>query len=279
MVNEIEAYIRQRAPLYGIDPDVAVRVARSEGGLKDPFRHGEGPAPRSQDRKLGALENSYGPFQLYVSGTGAGLGDRAVAAGIDPSKNWQGGVDYALNEISQKGWGQWYGAKGQGITGMMGVGGRPANAPAPQGGAPAVVDGTKGDEQIRPAGYSSRPQGPVEAAGGGYGADPVNPAMQPPMAGGRNDLASVMAGQAGSPPAASPAAGKGGFLHDLLKGIGGIDNPYTGDNTPPRSGGAPQPGAARIDQGDVPTIDPQQAEAQRQMLALAMQRLNSGRLF
>lgn len=279
-MSAVEAYIRQRAPLYGVDPDVAVRVAHGEGGLQNPLRHGEGPAPHSQDPSLGALENSYGPFQLYVSGNGAGLGDRAVAAGIDPSKNWQGGIDYALNEASQKGWGQWYGAKAQGITGMMGIGGRPGDAPAPQGAAPPVMDGTKGDEQVRPAGYSSRPQGPVEAAGGGYGSDPVNPAMQPPMAGGRNALASVMAGQAGGPPAAAPASGMGSFLKNLTKGIGGMDNPFGGGGAPagPR-GAAPQPGAARIDQGDVPTIDAQQQDAQRQMLAQALMRLNSGKLY
>lgn len=278
-MSEIEAYIRQRAPLYGIDPDVAVRVAHSEGGLRDPFQHGRGKAPRSQDPRYGATENSFGPFQLYVSGTGAGLGDRAMAAGIDPSQNWQGGVDYALNEISQKGWGQWYGAKGQGITGMMGVNGRPVDAPAPQGAAPPVMDGPKGDEQVRPAGYSTRPQGPVEAAGGGYGSDPVNPAMQPPMAGGRNALASVMAGQAGGPPAPAPASGMGDFFKKLGKGLGGMDNPFDAGAAAGPRGAAPQPAAARIDQGDVPTIDAQQQDAQRQMLAQALLRLNSGKLY
>src|SRR4051812_38646908 len=120
-ISPVEQYIRQRAQALGIDPNVAVKVAHGEGGLQNPFRHGEGPAPRSQAAGLGATENSYGPFQLYVSGTGAGLGDRALAAGVDPRKNWQGGVDYALNEAKQKGWGQWYGAKAQGITGMMGI--------------------------------------------------------------------------------------------------------------------------------------------------------------
>jgi len=279
-MTEVEAYIRQRAPLYGIDPDVAVRVARGEGGLQNPYRRGEGPAPKSQDPRFGKLENSFGPLQLYVSGTGAGLGDRALAAGIDPATNWQGGVDYALNEASQKGWGQWYGAKAQGITGMMGIGGRPAGAPAPQGAAPPVMDGPKGDEQVRPAGYSTRPQGPVEAAGGGYGSDPVNPAMQPPMAGGRNDLASVMAGQAGGPPAAPPASAGASFLKNLTKSLGGMDNPFGGAETgAPRGGAMPQPAAARVDQGDVPTIDPQAAEMQRQMLAQALMRLNSGKLY
>lgn len=127
----IEDYIRQAAVARGIDPDIAVRVARSEGGLKNPFRRGEGPAPKSQ--RYGGTEHSFGPFQLYISGNNAGLGDRALAAGIDPRKNWQGGIDYALNEVRNKGWGQWYGAKAAGITGMMGVG---------KGGAVPVSMGT-----------------------------------------------------------------------------------------------------------------------------------------
>lgn len=146
---QLEQYIRQAAIQRGIDPDIAVRVAQSEGGLNNPFRHGEGPAPRSQAPGYGPTENSFGPFQLYVSGNGAGLGDRAVNAGIDPRQNWQGGVDYALDEASRKGWGQWYGAKKQGITGMMGIGGPrdPATAPSPYAGMP---DGPKGQEAYAP---------------------------------------------------------------------------------------------------------------------------------
>jgi hypothetical protein len=282
-MNEVEAYIRQRAPLYGVSPDVAVQVALGEGGLRNPFRHGEGPAPRSQDPRLGALENSYGPFQLYISGTGAGLGDRAMRAGIDPRTNWKGGVDYALNEVSQKGWGQWYGAKAKGITGFEGVSRRPGEAPAPYGtGIGSVMDGMKGDEHIVPAGYSTRPQGPVEAAGGGYGSDPVNPAMQPPLASAGSGLPSVAPGQAGAfpePPVAAPAQSKTKKFLDALSAGGMAAAKDMGAMQPPRHGPAVATPAARFDQGDTPTIDPQQAEAQRQMLAMAMQRLNSGRLF
>lgn len=142
----LEEYIRYAAQQRGIDPDIAVRVAQGEGGLKDPFRHGEGPAPRSQSAEFGSRENSFGPFQLYISGNNAGLGDRAVAAGIDPRKDWKGGVDFALDEVARKGWGQWYGAKAAGITGMMGVG-RGAKAigasPSPYAG---MADGPKGQE-------------------------------------------------------------------------------------------------------------------------------------
>lgn len=142
MSNDLESYIVQAALARGIDPNVALRVARGEGGLNDPFRRGQGPAPRSQAAGLGPLENSFGPFQLYISGTGAGLGDRAVAAGIDPRKNWQGGVDFALDEAKRAGWGQWYGAKAAGITGMMGIGGVPVAGVAPPVGAPAAPAGT-----------------------------------------------------------------------------------------------------------------------------------------
>ena len=141
MSNDLTNYIIQAATARGIDPNVALKVAGGEGGLSNPFRHGEGPAPRTQDPRLGHLENSIGPFQLYISGTGAGLGDRALAAGIDPRKNWQGGIDFALDEAKRAGWGQWYGAKAAGITGRMGIGGvpvTPTTAAAPGPGAPTA---------------------------------------------------------------------------------------------------------------------------------------------
>jgi hypothetical protein len=167
-MGPIETYIRARAPLYGIDPDIAVRVAKSEGGLTDPFRQSDVWS------KEAGRERSYGPFQLYIDG---GLGNRALAAGIDPRKNWQGGVDFALAEAGKKGWGQWYGAAKAGIgdfdgikgytgTGPTGAGttltsnpygngtnvfgpgqtGLPAGepAPAPPAGKPGILDFLKG---------------------------------------------------------------------------------------------------------------------------------------
>lgn len=113
--DEIETYIRQKAIVDGEDPDYAVRVAQAEGGLTDPFQHGRGKAPKSQDPALGSTENSYGPFQLYVSGNDAGLGDMALKHGIDPQKDWKGGVDYALDTAKKEGWGQWYGARKIGL--------------------------------------------------------------------------------------------------------------------------------------------------------------------
>lgn len=121
MANDIQDYIRQRAIFYGIDPNVALKVAGGEGGFTDPFQRSRLPAPKSQASGLGSTENSIGPFQLYVSGTGAGMGDKAIAAGIDPAKDWKGGVDFALQQAKQGGWGPWYGAKAAGITGFEGI--------------------------------------------------------------------------------------------------------------------------------------------------------------
>lgn len=174
----VEEYIRYAAAQRGIDPDIAVRVAQGEGGLKDPFRRGEGPAPKSQAPGFGATENSFGPLQLYISGTGAGLGDRAVAAGIDPRKDWKGGVDFALDEVARRGWGQWYGAKAAGITGMMGVGENARSigaSPSPYAG---MADGPKGQEM-----YPRPVMGSMVAGNTQQGASNPPPAAAQALAG------------------------------------------------------------------------------------------------
>jgi hypothetical protein len=178
-MTPLEAYIRAAAQRRGINPDIAVTVARHEGGLADPFRHGEGPAPRSQAPGLGATENSFGPFQLYVSGTGAGLGDRALAAGIDPRKDWQHGVDFALDEVKRKGWGQWYGARAAGITGMEGVGSGGSDTLAGgSGGRPAAsilhpeIDPTSTDTLSSPV-FGSMSGGVSSTPSSGMGIDPI----------------------------------------------------------------------------------------------------------
>ncbi len=118
--GEVADYIRQSAAARGIDPDIALKVALSEGGVDDPVR-------QSLVMKNGVREQSYGPYQLYMGG---GLGNKALAAGIDPRdpNQWKKGVDFALDQAKAGGWGPWYGAKKIGVTGMMGIG----NAPAPQ---------------------------------------------------------------------------------------------------------------------------------------------------
>jgi hypothetical protein len=252
-MGPIETYIRQAAIKRGIDPDVAVRVARSEGGLDNPFRHGEGPAPKGQDPRYGSLENSYGPFQLYVSGRGAGLGDRAMAAGIDPSKNWEAGVDFALDEVTRKGWGQWYGAKGQGITGMMGVNGNPAPvAQRPNATSPQMATDM------------ASPGNPVIAAGRQDGGV-QGPDMPPDIAAQQQQIAATDA------PVTS-------LRKKLGKMMSGYSMPAVSKNDTALAGMA-MPAAARVDTPEIAPFDQNQIANQRQNLAMAMQKLNSGKLW
>jgi hypothetical protein len=86
---EIGAYIRQQAELRGIDPDIAWRVANSEG-LNHP---------------VGDYGQSFGPYQLYVGG---GLGNVfQTQTGLSPAnyeQNWRTQVQWVLNWVTTHGW-------------------------------------------------------------------------------------------------------------------------------------------------------------------------------
>lgn len=163
----IEAYIRHAAQKRGIDPEVAVKVAMSEGGVTDPTR-------QSDVVKDGVREQSYGPFQLYMGG---GLGNEfQQATGMHPSDPgaWQKGIDFALDKAKEGGWGPWYGADAAGIGARDGIGGPqaamtgsepsqgggvPQSAPAgPQGGSllppPDVMRGLLRNPQTRELGVA-----------------------------------------------------------------------------------------------------------------------------
>lgn len=131
------------------------------------------------------------------------------------------------------------------------------------GGLPtgAYADGPKGQEAYPAPVTATAPAGPVEAAGGGAGSE-------------------AGAGAA-APAAASPAAQPTTMWQRIAKNIGKIGGSATGGiGTIQPSGGIPAaPAAARIDQPEIPNFDVQSAELQRQQLAAAMARLNSGRLF
>lgn len=113
---ELIAYIRQAAQARGIDPNVAVKVARSEGLNANPA-----DGWQSTVVKNGKRETSYGPYQLLVGG---GLGDGFIAATgkspKDPSTVFQQ-IDYALDYAAQNGWGSWYGAKAVGLSNRAGL--------------------------------------------------------------------------------------------------------------------------------------------------------------
>lgn len=116
-------FIRDTAARYGIDPDVAVKVAQSEG--------------LSQFTSGIPGENSYGAFQLNTQG---GLGNEfQKATGLDPADpgNEQATIDYALKHASQNGWTAFHGAKNRyGFGPWVGIGGN--QVPATPSAAPPI---------------------------------------------------------------------------------------------------------------------------------------------
>jgi len=116
--EEKAAFIREVARKNGIDPEVALRVSKTEG-----FNNFVSTVPG---------EKSYGAFQLNRSKTSKpSLGDMfAKDTGLDPSdpKTEKQGIEYALKyaATSGRGWADWYGARNNGIGQFAGI---------PQGGA------------------------------------------------------------------------------------------------------------------------------------------------
>ena len=104
----------------GIDPAVSEAVWNSEGGLTEAARLG--------DFETG---NSWWAPQLHYGGSGyehfgdtAGMGNSFTAkTGWQPGdpKAWRDAMRYALDRAKSSGWGAWYGAKAQGITGFRGI--------------------------------------------------------------------------------------------------------------------------------------------------------------
>jgi hypothetical protein len=138
---EVERYIYDAAVKRGIDPNVAVEVARREAlNVFDPNKPDLGGDDRS----------SFGPFQLHYGGRSkampnAGLGDEFTAkTGLraDDPTTWRQQIDFSLDHAKKSGWGPWMGAKAAGITGMAGIDGTPWNGTPSSGGGTAVASAT-----------------------------------------------------------------------------------------------------------------------------------------
>ena len=117
-----EPLIQKYATKWGIDPNIALRVAQSEGGTKGWVRSGY--------EKGGFREPSYGPFQMLVGGQGTGfpegMGNQFIAkTGLDPRDpaNAEPYMDFAMQQAATKGWSPWYGAAKAGISRWQGIGG------------------------------------------------------------------------------------------------------------------------------------------------------------
>lgn len=169
-----EQYIRQAAMQRGIDPDIAVRVAKSEGGVDGYIQ--------SRVRKNGVQEPSYGPFQMLVGGGGSGFpvgmgNDFQTRTGLDPRDpaNAERAIDFALDQAKVAGWSPWYGAKAIGVTGMEGIGGRPASGVGqaqPSSPYAGMADGPKGQEA-----YAAPVMGSMMASAGGSQPQPQSQAI------------------------------------------------------------------------------------------------------
>lgn len=135
---DVESYIRSAAASRGINPDTAVRVAKSEG----------------LGSYVGDAGSSFGPFQLHygnVAGGGnsvSGLGDEFTRqTGLDardratvPQQ-----IDFALDQAKKGGWGPWHGAAKVGIGNWEGLGGdQSGGALAYDGSAPVSHTGLSG---------------------------------------------------------------------------------------------------------------------------------------
>jgi hypothetical protein len=230
----LEPYIREAAKRNGIDPDIAVKVAKSEG-LRD---------------FLGDNGKSGGAFQLY---TGGGLGNKfQKATGLDPldPKNEKATIDYAMQQAAQGGWGPWYGAAKVGVGKWDGISGAdPEKTAATAAGATPVSEG--GPAVTSAAAAAEAPQTTAEGATGGFLDKLKNPKT-------------------------GAAEGLGEAISGLGQAVTGASkDPYATASaraTPPAPPAMPAPAM-------VPLVDPRAAESQRQQLAMAMQRLNSGRLY
>lgn len=127
-VREREAFIRAYAASIGIDPDVAVKVARHEG-LRENTWQSDLQQPYGRER-------SYGDFQLHFAPEGRkpGMGnDYYAATGNNPADpaNWQSMDRFALDQARKQGWGPWMGAAAADVHGFQGIGGQPTAQPLP----------------------------------------------------------------------------------------------------------------------------------------------------
>jgi hypothetical protein len=119
--QEIAEFIKQEAVKRGIDPAVALAVAKSEG----------------LDTYTGDKGTSHGPFQLHYRSnipglSSAGLGDEFTRqTGLDARdpKTVKEQIKFSLDQAKKTGWGPWHGAAKIGITGKQGIGAAPPTAP------------------------------------------------------------------------------------------------------------------------------------------------------
>jgi hypothetical protein len=230
-MNELEEYIRASALKRGLDPDKMIRALQTEGGIKDPFRHGE-------YTKNGEKEPSYGPFQLLV-GKGSqnfstGLGDKMIEeTGRDPRTDWKAGIDYGMDTVAREGWKQWYGPRKAGLPNNYGL--TMASSPV---GADALRTAVANDTTQTPVdGMAPKLPPPINVDG-----DSPVPAVKPPTLGDQlgtaifgDDLSAKLKALSAPATATSPAGPLGNLtgLAGAFTGNKNIEQANQLSMTPP----------------------------------------------
>lgn len=140
---EFAAHIRASALSQGINPDIALRIANSEG------LRGSNPNRLTPGDYENGKPTSFGPFQLHYGRSG-GLGNRYTAEtghhASDP-RYWKEQIDFALRTARKEGWGAWYGRRGAGIGLRDGIG-TVKPVPMAKDGEPKLVKGLDGKEGL-----------------------------------------------------------------------------------------------------------------------------------
>ncbi|WP_139234254.1 hypothetical protein [Methylobacterium pseudosasicola] len=140
---EMVAYIREAAIRNGIDPNIALRIAASEG------LGGSIPGVRMTPGDNGT---SFGPFQLHYGGRGS-LGTeytRATGHHAGDPQHWKEQIDFALGYAGRKKtWAPWFGRGPAGVGTREGFNykGGPV-APKTADGEPHLIKGLDGKEGL-----------------------------------------------------------------------------------------------------------------------------------
>lgn len=136
--SDDEQWARSEARRLGIDPEKAVQVGNTEGGFKQRARQNMQGSP------------AYSPYQLYIGGSdNPGLGDEALAAGIDPRDPNQShaAITFALEHAAKNGWRAFQGAAAAGIGDWDGIRGQAAPQAQQQRSGPMPEDAPNGGRQ------------------------------------------------------------------------------------------------------------------------------------
>ena len=109
----MEKQIKDSARKQGIDPNIALKVWRAEGGMNY-----QSQIKKGRQQKYGGKEDSWGPFQLY---RGGGLGneyEEKYNVNLKNDNTPEGikrQINFALRKAKKVGWSPWYGAANVGI--------------------------------------------------------------------------------------------------------------------------------------------------------------------